>query len=375
MKKSGNIIPVIRPTLIPFAHIEKEFREIWSSGLVTTGKFTRKFEMEAERKLNVKHAVAVSCATSALILAVKALKLKGEVILPAFTWTSTAHSLVWNNIKPVFADSLPGTYCLDPEDVRRKITSKTTAIMPVHVFGLPVDVDELKHIAKSEGLGLLFDSAQAIGATYRKKPVGGFGDCEIFSFSPTKVVTSLEGGMITTNNSRLAEKIRSLRDYGKNVNSSDIVEVGLSARITELQSVVGWKNLIQLDKLIARRHYLISLYKKELENIKGVTLQDKPADRTSSGNYFVLFIGRKSRMSRDKLYSVLREKGVQTKQYFHPAVHLQKAYRKINCSAIKGSLPVAEKAAREGLALPLYAHMKEDVILKVCKQIRNCLHD
>jgi dTDP-4-amino-4,6-dideoxygalactose transaminase len=344
-----------------------EIKEIFYSGNVTVSKYVKLFEERCARYLRVKETVAVSSATSGLMLAVKALGLKREVIVPSFTFTATVHSLIWNGLTPVFVDCEEGTYNIDVKDVEKKITPKTSAIMPVYIFGNSPRIRELEKAAKKYGLKLIFDSAQAFGAEYGGVRAGGFGDCEVFSLSPTKVLTSLEGGLITTNNIKLAEYLRRLRDYGKC--GEDIESVGLSARMSELHALVGLKNLGNVEKCLKTRRKLIALYQGLLKNIKGISFQEVLPGNKSSGNYMVIFIDEQGfGMSRDKLYEALKEENIETKKYFYPAVHLQKAYRAFR-QAYEGKLPVTEKASRTGLALPLYGHMEPVSVEKVCGAI------
>ncbi|MFH0772095.1 MAG: aminotransferase class I/II-fold pyridoxal phosphate-dependent enzyme, partial [Candidatus Omnitrophota bacterium] len=361
------MLNIIRPTLFDSAEMIAELREIFSSGNVTTSKYVRLFEQECARYLGVKEAVVVSSATSGLMLAVKALGLKGEVIVPSFTFTATVHSLIWNGLTPVFVDCEEGTYNIDVSQVESKITPKTSAIMPVCIFGNPPRIKELMDLAQKHSLKLIFDSAQAFGAEYAGVSVGGFGDCEVFSLSPTKVLTAIEGGLITTNNIELAQYLRRLRDYGKR--GEDFECVGLSARMSELHALVGLKNLKNVEKCLKTRRDLIASYQRLLKDIDGISFQEIHRGNKSSGNYMVIFIDEQwFGMSRDKLYEALKAENIETKKYFYPAVHLQEAYRAFRQS-YEGKLPVTEKASGIGLALPLYGHMEPVTVEKVCEAI------
>ncbi|MCX5666842.1 MAG: DegT/DnrJ/EryC1/StrS family aminotransferase [Candidatus Omnitrophica bacterium] len=312
---------IIRPTLFDPAEMMVEIKEIFSSGNVTVSKHVKLFEQECARYLGVKEAVAVSSATSGLMLAVKALGLTGEVIVPSFTFTATVHSLIWNGLTPVFVDCEEGTYNIDVKEIERKITPKTSAIMPVYIFGNPPRVRELAQIAEKHKLKLVFDSAQAFGAEYNAIRVGGFGDCEVFSLSPTKVLTAIEGGLITTNNIKLAEHLRRLRDYGKC--GEDIGSMGLSARMSELHALVGLKNLGNIEKCLKTRRDLILLYRGLLWDIDGINFPDILPGNKSSGNYMVIFIDeQRFGVPRNKLCEALKAENIETKKYFYPAVLL-----------------------------------------------------
>lgn len=364
--------PVIRPSLPDLDRLRREMEEMWASGLVTAGVRVRAFEAAVEKTLRVRHAVAVSSCTSGLILAVKALALKGEVLLPAFTFAATAHALVWNGVKPVFCDSEPGTRNLDPRDVERKITRRTSAILPVALFGVPPRVEEFAAIAMRHGLRLIYDSAQALGARVGGKCVGGFGDMEVFSLSPTKVVTAIEGGMVTTNDGALAAAIRKLRDYGKADDGEDMAFVGLSARMSELHAAVGLGNLERMQDLIAHRGSLVALYRELLAGIPGVGFQEIPPGVWPSHNYMVVFVGAPGGVTRDRLHFALGDRGIQTKRYFHPAVHEMTAYHRL-AGKFVGKLPVAERSSREGLALPLHGGLDAKDVEFICDRVRKIL--
>lgn len=361
--------PIIRPALPDLDSIRKDLEEIWNTGQVTVGVHVKAFEEAVARKVGVRHAVAVSSCTSGLILAVRAMELTGEVIVPSFTFAATVHALSWNGIVPVFCDSDPETLNLDPGKVEELITTKTSAIMPVSIFGVPPDVSAFDRLARKHRLRLLYDSAQALGATVEGRPVGGFGDAEVFSLSPTKVVTAIEGGIVTTDNDVLAKRIRQMRDYGKAEDGEDMAFIGLSARLSETNAVVGLANFRRMADLIRRRGELVSLYRRHLEELPGVRFQKIPERVSPSHNYMVVFVDGSGGMTRDMLYDRLKEEGIQTKRYFFPAVHEMTAYRKWGNRYI-GKLPVAERAAREALALPLYNGLSMKDVKFISDRIR-----
>jgi len=361
--------PIIRPSLPDLDELRRKMDGMWSSGQVTVGTHVRAFEEAVEKKLGVRHAVEVSSCTSGLILAVRALGLRGEVIVPSFTFAATAHALSWNGIVPVFCDSEPDTLNLDPGKIEERITRKTSAIMPVSIFGVPPKVAEFERIGRKHGLKLVYDSAQALGAKVNGKYVGGFGDMEVFSLSPTKVVTAIEGGMVTTDAAVLAKKIRQMRDYGKADDGEDMTYVGLSARMSELHAAVGLANFKRMADLIRERGILVSLYKKLLAGLPGIRFQEVPVNVSPSHNYMVVFVDGSGGVTRDTLFKRLKEEGIQTKRYFYPAVHNMTAYR-IMKRRYPGKLTVAERAAREGLALPLYGDLKSEDVEYICSRVK-----
>lgn len=371
------IIPIVQPTLHDFEAVVAEFRQAWASGQVTTGCFTRQFEAAVEDKLHVPHAVMVQSCTAGLMLVLRALGLQGEVILPAFSWTATAHAVVWNGLTPVFADITPEVYTLDPRAAAQAITPRTVAIMPVNVFGCPPDYEVFSQLAQANRLPLVYDSAQGLGSQFLgsdgvRRYSGGFGDAEVFSMSPTKVVSAMEGGLVTTHNEALGQKLRQMRDYGKTADGEDIAWLGLSARVPEINAIVARHNFAHVDALVARRHKLISAYQAAFKDLKGVKYQKVPLNRRSSGNYFTLFISDEARSSRDEAYNRLKNRGIQTKKYFYPALHLQEVYRSLR-QTYQGRLPITEAASAEGLALPLFSHMSAKTFQQVVDEVLEVL--
>ena len=356
----------------PWDDVEADLRKVWASPQITVGAYVRELEAEVAQRQEVPHVIAVSSCTSGLMLAIRALGLSGEVIVPPFTWCASGQSLLWHGIEPVMADVLPGTYTLDPASVASRITERTTAIMPVTVFGVPPEINELEALAATHGLRVLYDSAQSMGTKYRGQPMGGFGDVEVFSMSPTKVATSVEGGLITTRNAELAEALRKLRDYGKGP-GGDIIDLGLSARQSELHAVVGLHSVRRASQYVAARASIAAHYQARLGSITGVHFQTIPEHARTGWNYVTIFVdGARARLDRDALQEALLEKGIQTKRYFYPALHLQTVFEGIR-GRTDGQVPVAEKAAREGLALPLYSHMTTEQADRVCDAVSELL--
>jgi dTDP-4-amino-4,6-dideoxygalactose transaminase len=361
--------PVSRPSLPDLGRLHEEMASIWKSDQVTAGVHVRAFEEAFEKKIGVRHAVAISSGTSGLILAGQALGVTGEVIVPAFASAATAHAVTWNRTTPVFCDSEPGTFTLDFRKIEKKITRKTSAIMPASIFGIPPRVAEFEELARRHRLRLLFDSSQALGAKVNGAYVGGFGNVEVFSLAADGVVTAIEGGMATTNDEILAKRIRQMRDYGKADGGEDMAYVGLSARMSELHAAVGLANFKRMADLIRERGELVTLYKKLLAGLPGVRFQEVPGDVSPSYNYMVVFVDGSGGVTRDTLFEQLKEGGIQTKRYFYPAVHNMTAYR-IMKRKYPGKLLVAETASRQGLALPLYGDLKTEDVEYICSRVR-----
>jgi len=363
-------LPIIRPTIAPIDEWEADLRAVLASGIVTVGPMNGRLERAVAEYLDVPEVVAVANCTSGLMLAVQALGLppNAEVIVPSFTFAATVHAVVWNGLRPTFADSRLDTCAIDPESVEEAITGKTGAIMATDIFGVPADVAPLARIAEDHGLPLLFDSAQSLGATYRGARVGGFGVAQVFSMSPTKVVTALEGGLIATRDDSLAARLRRGRDYGKNTDGMDMEFVGLSARLSEVHALVGHANFLRIDDLVEARRERIGSYQEHLSKLPGIRYQAIPSDRTTSGNYMVVFVEADGfGLTRNELYEALARENIQTKKYFHPPVHSQTAFRQWHDGR---PLPVAERLAEEGLALPLWSHLDPATIDRVVEAIK-----
>lgn len=368
-------MPIIRPTLPALEDILNMLRTGWESGIVTVGPTLRSLEEEACRHTGARYAIALSSCTAGLMLVPQALGLRPgtEVIVPSFTFAATAQALLWNRLVPVFCDCLPGTCTLDPADVERNLTPLTGAICGVTVYGLPPDIDALLDIGRRANIPVYFDSAQGLGATYKGQPLGQFGSCEVFSLSPTKVVTAVEGGLLTTNDPAIAERVRSMRDYGKDLTKGEeMVHLGLSARMSEFHAAIGLLGLQRVHELVKARTERIAVYRDRLGDLPGCLVQEFPYDRTTSGNYFVLFIGDAARRSRDQVYEDLTKAGIQTKRYFYPPVHAQAIFQHYSIR-LSPQLTQTQKASREGLALPLYSHMTEQEIDVVCSEVRRLL--
>lgn len=363
--------PLIKPTLPNVGELVDQLDKIFEGGRVTCGQNVEALEKEVRELIGVKHAIAVSSATSGLILLFRALDFPpgSEVITPAFTFAATAHALLWNNLKPVFCDCEPASFTMDPSLIENLITPRTSAIYPVCVFGVPGDLEAYAEVAAKHGLVLVYDSAQGLGSKYKGQFLGGFGMAEVFSMSPTKVVTAIEGGLVATNDDELAKRIRSMRDYGKGPDGQDMIHLGLSARMSEVNALVARWSLAQLEKWISARRVLVERYRSRLCELPGVTFQLIPEWCRSTYNYFVILVDPENApVSRDELHDALEEKGIQTKRYFYPPLHRQTLYEELNLCRNAG-LAVSECISARSLALPLYSHMSIDDVDSICDEI------
>jgi dTDP-4-amino-4,6-dideoxygalactose transaminase len=356
--RSPRRVPLARPTVADPATVALHIEEVLRSGVLTNGPYVRAFERETADYLGVRHAIAVSSCTAGLMLVLRALDLEGEVILPSFTFSATAHAVEWNGMRPVFADVDPATLTLSPASVESAIGAGTTAVLATHLYGTPCDVDALEVLARDHGLRLVYDAAHAFGSEHAGVRVGGFGDAEVFSLSPTKVVVAGEGGVITTNDDLLAERCRMGRDYG-NPGDYDCRFVGLNARMSELHAATASASLADLDERLDERERLAERYQDALLDVDGVSFPEQlPHDRSTYKDLAVLVDGERFGMGADALAAMLATRGIETRRYYAPPIHEMRAYRRLRASA--PALPVTQRAAAQVLALPLWVGMDDE---------------
>ncbi len=361
-------IPLARPAVADPAGVAADVEAILRSGLLTNGPYVRRFEDAAAAYLGVQHCVAVASCTAGLMLVLRAAELSGDVIAPSFTFAATAHAIDWNGLRPVFADIDRRTLTLSPASVERAIGMHTSAILATHIYGTPCDVEGLQALARDNGVRLFFDAAHAFGSSRAGTRVGGFGDAEVFSLSPTKVVVAAEGGLITTNDDLLAERCRIGRDYG-NPGDYDCRFVGLNARMSELHAATALASLRDLDERLLERNHLASAYTAELADVPGIVIPEvSRGDRSTYKDYSLLIDPEGFGLEAPAVATALGLVGVETRRYYSPPVHAMQAYRSVAESA--GLLPVTEWAARRVLTLPLWVGMTDGQVSAVADEIR-----
>lgn len=359
----------IHPTLPPLNRVVSEYRRVFHQGLVTNGALVARLEAAVSERLGVRHSIAVSSCTSGLMLAMKAFGLRGEVILPSFTFFATGHAALWNGLTPVFADCDPRTWNIDPRAVERAITPRTSAILAVHLYGNPAPVAELEWIAQKHGLKLLFDAAHAYGASYKGQPVGRFGDAEVFSLSPTKLLVAGEGGLICTNDATLADRLRAGRNYG-DLGAYDPMLLGLNARMTEFNAALALAGLDLVPAKVATHNGIAALYTAKLDGTPGIAFQRLPPGHLSSyKDYSVRVDPAAFGMTRDELAVALLKENIETKKYFHPPLHQQNLFRPFATAGLV-HLPVTEAVAESVLSLPIYASLPAETVRQVAWAIR-----
>lgn len=359
------LVPITKPTLFPPEEISGQLSEIFTSGQITNAKYVRIFEEEAAHYLGTKYAVALSSCTSGLILTLQALGLQGEVLVPSFTFCATAHSLLWNNLEPVFVDCERETHNIDPEKVEETITPRTSAILAVDVFGNPCDRETLQKIAQNRNLRLIIDAAHSFGSLYKGGQIASYGDAQVFSLSATKLVVAGEGGLVATNDGALARKLRLARNYGNPVNYN-CEFAGLSARMMEVNAIIGLKSLAMVEENITKRNRLAELYKSRLSNVPGVSFQRiRPEDRSSYKDFSILIEPSFFGMNRDEVARALAAENIQTRAYFYPPVHRQKVYQ-ASAHKYEGKLLTTEELSSKALSLPIFSHMPESYVDRIC---------
>jgi dTDP-4-amino-4,6-dideoxygalactose transaminase len=333
------------------------------------GPLLEEFEGRVADRLNVRHCIAVSNATSGLMILARALGLSGEVVMPAFTFIGTAHAMRWIGITPAFCDIRMETHTLDPERAEDIITSRTSAILGVHVWGRPCDIDALEAIAGRYDLPLLLDAAPAFGCTYRGQPIGRFGKAEVVSFHPTKVLNTFEGGAVLTNDDDLAERVRLMIQFGFE-DEDKVIELGINAKMSEASAAMGLASLEVVDEFIAvnRRHH--ERYRANLAGLPGLSLSHYPEGDDSNYQYIVLEVdAARSPISRDTLQQVLRAENILARRYFYPGCHRMEPYRTEQPQA-DASLPMTNALAGRVLQLPTGTALSGEDVDGICAIVR-----
>ncbi|PZQ33519.1 MAG: dTDP-4-dehydro-6-deoxyglucose aminotransferase [Stenotrophomonas acidaminiphila] len=320
-------VHVGRPNIVSrdafLAHVGKVLDNQW---LTNNGPLVCELERRIADHLGVKHCVAMCNGTIALEIAIRALGLAGEVIVPSWTFVATAHALHWQGITPVFADIDPATHNLDPDAVRRMITPRTTGIIGVHLWGRAAPIDELQALAEEHGLKLMFDAAHAFGSSYKGQSIGRFGACEVFSFHATKSFNTMEGGAATTNDDELADAMRLMRNFGFK-GYDNVIHPGTNGKMIEVCAAMGLANLQAIDGIFAAGQRNHTIYKQELAGLPGITLLDyDPTDRNSH-HYVVLEVGEDFPANRDDIILALHAEGILARKYFWPGCHMMQPYR------------------------------------------------
>jgi dTDP-4-amino-4,6-dideoxygalactose transaminase len=350
-------IYVTKPYLPPLEELLPSLQKIWSSRELTNGAaYHQAFEKALAEYLGVPYVSLFSNATTALVTALQCLRITGEVITTPFSFVATAHSLLWNGVEPVFVDIEPCTFTVDPEKVEAAITPNTTAIMPVHVYGLPADVESLKSIADRYGLKLIYDAAHAFGASYLGRALADYGDLSVLSFHATKIFNTFEGGAIISRDEQTKKRIDFLKNFGF-ADETTVVAAGINGKMNEFQAALGLIQLSHVDDCILKRKVIAEAYDRAFSEVKGIKILGQIENHIPNWSYYPIFIDDDFALGRDELYNKLKENDIYARRYFYPLISEFPMYRN-KASAARGALPLAHQIADSVLCLPIYPELE-----------------
>jgi dTDP-4-amino-4,6-dideoxygalactose transaminase len=352
---------VTQPVLPPLEEFVPYLEQIWANKWLTNnGPFHQQFEQALCDYLGVKHIALFTNGTLALVTALQSLRITGEVITTPYSFVATAHSLLWNGIRPVFVDVDPTTLNLDPDKIEAAITPHTTAIMPVHCYGHPCDVVRIQEIADNYGLRVIYDAAHAFGVQCQGESVLNHGDLSILSFHATKVFNTFEGGAIICQDAKTKRHIDHLKNFGF-VDEVTVVASGINGKMSEINAAFGMLQLKGIDAALHQRQAIDARYRTGLAEVKGIHTLDNPAGDVVNYSYFPIMVRPDYPISRDALYQKLREHDIYARRYFYPLISDFPMYRGMP-SAAHANLPVAREAAAQVICLPIYPGLADEQI-------------
>lgn len=362
-------IYVTQPFMPPLAEFVPYLEKIWGSKWLTNaGQFHNELEKKLADYLGVEHLALFANGTIALVTALQALRITGEVITTPYSFAATAHSLLWNGLTPVFVDIDSRTCNLDPDRIEEAITPHTTAILPVHCYGNPCNVEKIQDIADLYGLKVIYDAAHAFKVDYKGASLLKHGDLSVLSFHATKVFTTFEGGAIVCPDAKTKQRI----DYLKNFGFADEVTVvapGINGKMNEVQAAFGLLQLKYVDEALERRREIDSRYREGLEGVKGISLLDFHSEATNNGSYFPLFVGKDFSLTRDELYERFRGENILVRRYFHPLLSSLPMYRGLSSAGSK-NLPAAFTIGASVLCLPIHPELtksEQGAVIEIIK--------
>lgn len=363
---------VNQPTLPELPEFISLLEEIWESkNLTNMGKFHQKLEKQLCEFLGVKHISLFANGTLALIAALQVSRISGEVITTPYSFVATTHAIKWNGTTPVFCDVEPETYNLDPTKIESLITPRTTAIVPVHIYGNPCNVKEIEEIADIYGLKVIYDSAHAFGVKLQNESILNFGDLSVLSFHATKIFNTFEGGAIICHDEKTKKRIDYLKNFGF-ANETTVIAPGINAKMNEMQAAIGLLQLKSVDENIKKRSTIAELYRKALNNINGISYIPEIDGIKHNYGYFPIFIDEeKFGISRDELYFKLQENNIFARRYFYPLISQFQPYKGLESSNPE-NLPVATKVAEQVISLPIYADLKSTDAERIIEIISSC---
>jgi dTDP-4-amino-4,6-dideoxygalactose transaminase len=357
-------IYVTQPTLPPLDELMPYLEKIWASRKLTNGgPFHKQLEEALCQYLGVAHLSLFTNGTLALVTAFQALRISGEVITTPFSFVATAHSLLWNGIKPVFVDIDPQTLNIDPKRIESAITPHTTAILPVHCYGTPCDARAIQAIADRYKLKVIYDAAHAFGVKDDSGSILRYGDLSVLSFHATKVFNTFEGGAIICPDAKTKKHIDELKNFGF-VSEVDVIAPGINGKMSEFQAAIGLLQLKRVDDAIARRRQIDALYRERLGEVPGIRCLPQAARTVANYSYFPVLVGSDYPQSRDELYLRLQENGIFGRRYFYPLISEFSMYSGLQ-SAQPANLPVAQAVSREVICLPIYTSLTNEEVAKI----------
>lgn len=358
-------ITVTQPQLPPLDEFTSLLREIWDSKWITNnGSFHRALEQALCDYLKVPYVSLFTNGTLPLITALQALNITGEVITTPYSFVATTHSLWWNGIKPVFVDIDPRTGNIDPERIEAAITLRTTAIMPVHVYGKPCDTERIQAIADKYGLRVIYDAAHAFGVEVNGESILNAGDLSTLSFHATKVYNTIEGGALVMHDAKMKQRIDYLKNFGF-AGETEVVAPGINSKMDEIRAAYGLLNLRQVDSAIEARHQVAIRYREALRDVAGITFFDDMPGVRHNYSYFPIFVdAEKYGISRDELYERMKSRGVYGRRYFYPLISEFVTYRGLESSR-KENLPEAYRMADSVVCLPMHHELREEDIDRI----------
>jgi dTDP-4-amino-4,6-dideoxygalactose transaminase len=362
-------IYVTQPDLPPLEEFLPYLEQIWASKHLTNGgPFHRKLEQSLCEYLGVQHLSLFTNATIALVTALQALRITGEVITTPYSFVATAHSLLWNGIKPVFVDIDPRTLNLDPRRIEAAITPQTTAIMPVHCYGQSCDVDAIQKIADTYNLKIVYDAAHAFGVRDGGGSLLRHGDMSVLSFHATKVFNTFEGGAIICPDAKTKLRVDQLKNFGY-VDEVTVVAPGINGKMSEFNAALGLLQLQHVDQAIARRKEIDAAYREQLAGARGIRCLDMSGADVANYSYFPILVGPEYGLGRDGLYEKLKQRNIYPRRYFYPLIADFPMYRGLP-SAQRANLPVANDAAEKVLCLPIFPQLQQAQIDEIAGIIR-----
>lgn len=350
---SDKKIPVTQPFLPELSEFISYLEKIWDNRWLTNnGPFHQQLESELCEYLGVEHVSLFNNATIALITALQAMRINGEVITTPYSFVATTHSIVWNGLEPVFVDIDPATFNIDPTKIEAAITPRTTAIMPVHCYSNPCAVEEIQKIADNYGLKVIYDAAHAFGVNYKGQSLLKWGDLSILSFHATKVFNTFEGGAIISPDAKTKQRIDRLKNFGI-ADELTVTAPGINGKMSEINAAFGLVQLKHIDKAIQQRAAVDARYREALPNVPGITLYQHNSNANSNFSYFPILVEGDYPLSRDQLYDKLKANNILSRRYFYPLISNMPMYRGL-ASAAASNLHQANQLADKVLCLPIF---------------------